>query len=107
MNVLVPFIRGQNNDARGWKLLPNLDRRLYPAHPRHSQIHYHDVRFELAILSDSGLAISGLTHRYDVVLCRDDSRDSLPHNRVVIHAQNADWLRLLHGLTDLLYLATE
>ena len=67
---------------------------LDAVHPRHLDVHQHDVGAGRAGPFDRLEAVGGLADDLDVVLDREDHREARPHHGVVVDEQ--DRQRALH-----------
>ena len=96
MDVLVPAVHRQHDDPRRRVLAADLAHRIDAARRAQAQVHQRDVGQMLSELGD-GL-VRGRRHGHDaqVGLARDDERDALAHDAMVVDAQDADRRRRRH-----------
>lgn len=101
LNLHVAFRRRQHNDARRWVIGANRGDCCNATHVRKPQIHEGEVRHVLAELRYGFGCGRGRRYQLHVSTLGDDRRDSFAEQRMIIHAENAQALRLMHDSTPM------
>src|SRR6267142_3320391 len=79
----------EENDGQ-WRAAHDEAERLYSVHTRHFQVQCDNVRLKLFNLLQRERAIHGGPDDLDVRVARKNNGDQLPHQRGIIHYENAD-----------------
>ena len=83
-------VGGEDQDRRLGHLLRDLLRRLEPVHPRHADVHDHDVGPAPLGERDRACAVRGLADHADVRRAREREAQPFAHDLVVVDDQARD-----------------
>lgn len=88
-------IHRQADDGGGRLIRFDLLRRFDPIHLRHIDVHYHHIRIEPLREFDRFRSIARFADHFEMLIRRHDAPQALPHHRMVVHQQHADFRVLL------------
>jgi hypothetical protein len=93
VDVFIPVVHRQHHDSRIWLPAPDCVNGLHAVHGRHFEVHQRHVGSMPDELLDRLFAVAGLGHDGHVGLNANNAGDPLPHQPMIIDAQNSNRAR--------------
>ena len=82
------------HEHQGLRLLfENLSRGFQAVHLRHGAVHHHHLRLQLLRQTNRFRAVAGFAGHLDIRLVFENAPESAPHQAVVIHQQDRNFIR--------------
>src|SRR5579864_2538447 len=99
LSLYIAAVRGQNDNPGVGKFLADGKNRFTATHERHLQIHKRDIRTMYAELLDRLASIAGFRDKNHVRLAGENRGDPFAQYRMIVYAQNSNWISPSHDFS--------